>query len=168
MDLLREQMAREDLKERTRENSARLAKVFSRFRTTGQGSVVFERRCDFGLTFIEEPFMSYGSMVDEDELADKLDMDSGANDQTPLPMCSGSVLEWDVDERGFYIGAWVGARVYFPKEITFVIDPVTEAQVAYSSIPPNLPEVPVTLDVEVVHMFSFEAVALKDVPLAVE
>jgi hypothetical protein len=169
MDLIRELRDRTDEVTRTRENSARPAFSYARYRTTGQGSVVFGRRVDFGLTYIEEPYMSYGSMVDENELAEKLDMDSGGGEDTPMPVCSGSVIEWDVDTRGFYVGAWVAVRVYFPKEITFVDDSEgVNPKAAYSSIPQGVPEVPVDLGVEVVHMFTFSAIALKDVPVRVD
>ena len=125
---------------RHRENAARPAAVFTRFESTGQGTVEFAERVDFGLTFIEMPFISYGSQVEMDDLAEQLDLPIG---QTPaLPQSTGYVTDWDTDDRGFYTGAWVAATVYDP---TGAITP----------------------DIQVIieHHFTFQAVALKDIPL---
>lgn len=126
--------------ERHQENSARIAEAFGRFRSTGQGSIEYPERIDFGLTFIEEPYMSYGSYIDLDDLDDKLENEAGTT-VPPLPVCSGFVTEWDRDDRGFYVGAWVAARVWFPYE---------------ANVRPDL-------EVEIFHHFSFKAVAMKDV-----
>lgn len=130
--------------ERHQENAARFAEAFGKYRSTGQGSIEFESRIDFGLTFIEEPYMSYGCVIDIDELADKLGDDPATTGRTPpLPICTGYVTDWDRDENDFYTGAWVGVRVWFPYE---------------SEVSPSEP-------VRIVHHFSFKAVAMKDVPL---
>jgi hypothetical protein len=126
-----------------KENTARLASAYSNYESTGQGSIEFARRTDFGLTFIERPFVSYGAVIDLDELGDLLDIAGG--EDTPMPIVTGMVTEFDIDERGFYVGAWVGARVYFP---------TTDG-------------VPVDAKVVCEHHFTFQAVAIKDVPLDV-
>lgn len=127
---------------RHRENSARLALAFARFETTGQGTLQFEERVDFGLTFIEEPFITYGCQIDMDDLADQLDLDE---DETPtLPQATGYVTEWDTDDRGFYTGAWVAATVYDPTG-----------------------KIPTSVDIAIDHHFSFQAVGMKDIPLDV-
>lgn len=141
LEVLEEQERRRAEIERHRENSGRLAQAFAKFDTEGQGYVEFADRIDFGLTFVEQPYVTYGSALDLDDLADLLDLEPGAT--PPLPLASGFVTEWDRDERDFYIGAWIAVRVYFPME-----DGVT-ADV----------EVPVT------HYFTFTATAIKDVPL---
>lgn len=128
--------------ERHQENSARLAEAFARMRSTGQGSIEFAERVDFGLTFIEEPYMSYGCFIDLDDLDDKLENEAGTT-TPPMPICSGFVTDWDRDDRGFYVGAWVGVRVWFPYE---------------ANVWPEL-------EVEMFHHFSFKAIALKDVPI---
>jgi hypothetical protein len=130
-------------KEAIQENSARLAVASGRFTSTGQGSVEFEKRVDFGLTFIERPFVSYGTVIDLDELGDLLDVPGG--DSVPMPLVAGFVTSWDQDDRGFYVGAWCGARVYFaPTDlVAYDINPVIE------------------------HHFTFQAIALKDVPIDV-
>lgn len=122
------------------ENSARLAQAYATFTTNGQGTTQYEHRVNFGLTFIEEPVVSYGSMVDIDFLADALAVED--SDDVKLPLCSGFVVNWDRDERDFYIGCWVAARVYYPPEDL----------VAFEAQP------------EVDHHFTFAAVAMKDIP----
>jgi hypothetical protein len=128
--------------ERHQENSARLAEAFARMKSTGQGSIEFSERVDFGLTFIEEPYMSYGCYLDLDELDDLLDNEQGTT-SPPMPLCTGFVTDWDRDDRGFYVGAWVGVRVWFPYE---------------SNVWPEL-------ELEIMHHYSFKAVAIKDVPM---
>ena len=132
--------------ERHAENTARYAEAFQKLKSVGQGSIEFSQKIDFGLTFIEEPYMSYGCQIDLDELG-RLVGDDPSYDSTipPLPICSAFVTEWDQDENDFYIGAWVAARVWFPYESN----------------------VSTTERIEVNHHFSFKAVALKDVPLDV-
>lgn len=125
---------------RHRENSARMALTFARFESTGQGTVEFDHRVDFGLTFIEEPFVSYGCQIDMEALADLLGMDETAS--VPLPQSTGFVTEWDTDDRGFYTGAWVAASVYDPTG-----------------------QIPTGSDMVLDHHFTFQAVALKDIPL---
>lgn len=126
--------------ERHRENSARLAQVFQRFETTGQGSVEFEERVDFGLTFIEEPYMNYGAQVDIEALQDLLGL--APEVQPSLPLSSGMVTAWDQDDRDFYTGAWVAVTVFFPDIL----------------VPPDTP-------VYMSHHFTFTAIAMKDVPV---
>lgn len=127
--------------ERHQENSARVAEAFARFRSTGQGSIEFPDRVDFGLTFIEEPYMGYGGFLDLDDLDDKLENEAGTT-TPPMPICTGFVTGWDRDDRGFYVGAWVGVRIWFPYE---------------ANVWPEL-------EIEMFHHYTFKAVALKDVP----
>lgn len=131
--------------ERHQENSARVAESFARFRSSGQGSIEFPERVDFGLTFIEEPYMSFGTFLDTDDLDDKLANEQGTS-TPPMPIVSGFVTDWDRDERGFYVGAWVGVRVWFPYE---------------SNVSPDL-------EVEMFHHYSFKAVAMKDIPVDIK
>jgi len=128
--------------DRHAENSGRVAEAFARFTSTAQGSIEFGDRVDFGLTFIEEPYMSYGGKIDLDDLDDILGNDPSSL-TPPMPISSGYVTDWDRDDRGFYVGAWVGVRIWYPYE----------ANVA--------PEVQFSMD----HHYSFKAVAFKDVPI---
>lgn len=125
--------------ERHRQNGARLAVAQANFETTGQGTLEFEERVDFGLTFIDKPFPAYCAEIDLDDLGDQLGLEPG--DTPPLPVVSGFVTDWDTDDRGFYTGCWVAASV---------VDPT--AQIG--------PDVSIIID----HYFTFQAVAIKDVP----
>lgn len=128
---------------RHRENKARLAQVFGKYRTTGQGTIELEERIEFGLTFIEEPFLQYGTYANLDAIADLLDLEPGVT--PPMPLCSGYVTAWDFDDKDLYIGAWVAVTVYFP--------PIGE-----TTVPPELQP-------EIEHYFTFSGVGMKDIPL---
>lgn len=120
---------------RHRENRGRLATVSVKYRTTGQGTVQFNKRVNFGLTYIEQPFLSYGSGIDADALADLLDIEP--RDPVAFPQVTGYVCEWDVTEQGYYDGAWVGVVVTFPATV------------------------PVDAEIEIEHFFTFLGTALK-------
>jgi len=129
--------------DRHRENSARLAQAVAVFVSTGQGTTQYAKRINFGLTFIEKPVITYGSQVDMDDLEDLIGTDTESDaDDTPLPVCTGFVTQWDRDERGFYTGCWIAARVYYPDTdyVSGDVMPVIE------------------------HHFMFSAVAIKDIP----
>lgn len=129
------------------ENSARLAHAYATFETTGSGSMIFEERVDFDVTYIEQPIISYGSVLDADDLADAQGFDEG--DPPVFPISSGFVVEWDKDDRGYYVGCWVGVRVAFMQEDYY----------SFSGSG--------TVEVEMTHNFTFSAVGLKDVPVTV-
>lgn len=128
---------------RHRENSARLAQEYHKFWSTGSGFMEFEDAAEFDITFIEEPYMHYGCQVDIDELADALNVEPG--DTPPLPTCTGFVTDWDLDDRGFYLGAFLAVSVTWPTVSTV-------------TIPPDL-------TVRIKHHFTFTAVGIKDVPI---
>ncbi len=130
-------------RDRHQENSGRLAQAFAKFHSVGQGSIEFGRRVDFDLTFIEEPYVTYGAQIDLDELGELLA--TPVADPPPLPSASGFVTEWDIDERGFYTGCWCAVSVYFPTTLA----------------------VPVDAKVDMFHHFTFTAIAIKDVPVDV-
>lgn len=142
--LLRELDARREVAERHRENSARLAMAYATFTSRGQGSLQFEKRVDFGVTFIEQPMVAYGSVVDLDALADITETED--SDDVILPLTSGFVVAWDQDDRDFFTGCWCAVRVHFP------LDLAGEFAVGPELLP------------EIKHHFTFSAVALKDIP----
>ena len=127
---------------RNAENKGRRAGVYAKYDTTGQGVVEFTGRLAFGLTYIEEPFFSYGCKIDLDGVRDALSLDDDAL-PAALPQCTGYVTDWDQDGRGNYTGCWVAIAVEYPAAIS------PAAQIA------------------ITHFFTFEAVALKDVPFDV-
>jgi hypothetical protein len=137
---------------RDRENSARLAQAYATFSTRGLGTIEFEKRVGFGLTFIERPMVSHAAYCDMEELMD--DYYGGAEDAdgneytAELPVCTGYVTEWDEDERGLFVGCWIAVRVYMP------IDDWPDASEA------PMPRIE--------HHFTFAGVAMKDLPFTRE
>lgn len=129
--------------ERHKENAARLAQEFHKFQSLGQGFIEYEDVAEFDITMIEEPYVTYGAGLDLDALAEQQNLDPGVEPVIPLTM--GVVTEWDRDERGFYVGAWVGVRVHFPPGDAITAD----------------------LAVEVMHYFTFTGIGIKDVPVDV-
>lgn len=123
---------------RNRENRGRRAGVYASFRTTGHGVLEFERRIDFGVLYIQEPWISYGCRIDLDGVRDALALEE---DEPPalLPLCTGFVTEFDRDRADNYVGAWVAVNVQYPEGLSF------------------------DADITIHHYFTFEAIALKDV-----
>lgn len=126
---------------RHHENRARLAHAWARFETEGVGSAQFEDEIEFGLTFLDRPYVSTGASVDLDALAETLALDE-EDLEIPLPTVSAYVVEWSRDERGFYTGCWCAAVVTLPGA--------------------TLPEGGQLI---IEHNFTFSGVALKDVPV---
>lgn len=134
---------------RHRENRGRLAFAFGRFTSEGQGGFEYEDRIEFGCTFIERPFVAYGSIIDTDDARELLAIDSDNDDvKLPLPIATGYVTEWDKTPAGHYTGAWVAVSVLYP-----IYDPA--AVLPY----------PVSGALKIQHDFTFSAIAIKDIPL---
>lgn len=131
---------READRRRHDENSARLAQAFATFESTGQGSIEFKKRVPFQITFVERPYVTYGTTLDLDELGELLE--TPITETPPLPLVTGFVTDWDTDERGFYTGCWCAVRVFFPGS-----------------------GVPADAKVYLQHHFTFTAIAMKDVPV---
>jgi len=125
---------------RNRENQGRWANAYARFRSLGQGPYEFEERAPFGLTFVEVPFVAIGHQIDLDEVEAIVTTPVANGDTPPMPQVTGFVTEWEIDDRGFYIGAWCAVVVAFPAEI------------------------PVDAELEIQHYFTFSANAIKDIP----
>lgn len=151
--------------ERHRENSSRMAEAEGHFQSTGIGSIEFQTRVDFGVTFVKKPVVSYGSEIDVDELSrvmDDLDdtlvaiLNPEPDNGTPMfPLVTGFVTDWDVDTKGFYTGAWCGVRVYYP-----VVAMGTGEDGAGPSALTEVTDIPVV----VLHHFRFGGIGMKDVP----
>lgn len=109
--------------EQLRQNTSRLAQSYNVVVTTGTGMLKLKTVVTFACTFVEQPYVSYGYVLGSDLI------------EGDYPSSSGGVYEYQTDERGFYIGAWVFAVV------TAVED--------YPSI---------------THNFTFTGIAMKDLP----
>lgn len=140
MTLLDDVDRRRERAARDVENSARLAHAYATFYSQGQGTIQHPKRVKFGVTFIEKPYVGYANVVDVNELADELGVED--TDDVPLPICTGYVIEWDQDDRDFYTGCWIAARVHFA----------------------DADAVPEDATPEIEHHFTFQAIAMKDVP----
>ena len=106
---------------RHRENRARLANANALFESTGLGAIEFEDVHDFGLTFIERPFIAIGHGIDVDALSASLEVDEESAELL-LPHVTTYVVEWDRDERGYYVGAWCAANVTFDSQLALPED----------------------------------------------
>lgn len=131
---------RQDDLARHRENHGRMASASTVVNTTGVGVIEFDDPIEFGLIFVDQPRVHYGSFVDADDLRNVAEL--GPNDPLPLPRVSGSVVAWDQDENDHYVGAWVAV-----------------------SITSDLVDIDQLDAIGVSHHFDFHGVALKVVPV---
>lgn len=115
-----------------RENQAREAGELLRQRTSGAGQLVAAEVHRFGNPFVFRPDVSYGSEI----------ITPPNTDLYALPRCTGSVLRWTRNDRGFYVGAYVYVDV-----VCEVVDG------AFPTEPPT---------VVVEHFFHFASVAFKE------
>lgn len=149
MPVDRDLVQREVDLQRDAANKGGPAAAFCHVITRGEGSFSFARRIDFGLTFIEEPFMSFGSKIDIDDVIDAGfeelggagSSTSGTQNIPKLPQCTGYVTDYDRDDHGNYVGAWVAVMVTYPY--------ILGSSVAGDPVP-------------IRHFFTFQAVAIKD------
>lgn len=84
-----------------KENQARLAVSYADYVTTGWGEFEPDYSFDFNCIFVDQPFVSEGTRVDE---------------KTPLvaqqfPTCKVGVSRWRQDADGNYTGAWLWFKV---------------------------------------------------------
>lgn len=138
-DLYRQLAQRERDRRRNIANAATNTGAFAKFLSKGQGPFEFEEMVNFAVAFSEEPFMSYGCLIDVDDLRELLKFDDSDDSVPPFPLCTGFVTNWTQDHNDFYVGAHVGVRVHFPYDIPVAAD----------------------VDVEVTHYYRFEGMALK-------
>lgn len=123
MNTWEELEGRREYLKRNAENETRSAYAYARYRTTGWGETTFDGCFEFGLTFIEEPFVNYGMALSDDGP----DLDGKA---TRYPRAWGGVYRWKKNTNGFYTGAWMFTIVetqsyYIPTALTdpnYIID----------------------------------------------
>lgn len=121
--------------QRNAHNAARLAFADFHFKVTqGSGLVVFPKGGDFGLSFAERPSVSSGIFLDIDELARTLAIDDADAIGFSCPTVTPMVTEWDLDEHGYYTGAWCAAMVLWPETITVPEDFVFYVDFLFSGI----------------------------------
>lgn len=132
---------RQDALARNRENHGRMASASTEFYTTGVGTYEAEEPVDFGLIFVEKPRPHYCTEIDTTALRELMDIDEG--DPVDLPNCSGAVLDWDIDDNGYYVGAWCAMTI----------------SSAYLAVDVDLASL-----IEVTHHFDFHGTGLKMLP----
>jgi hypothetical protein len=95
--------------EAIKENSARTARLYVTFQTTGAGQLVPPAPVMFELPMFSEPAVSHGFAL------------ARAPDRRyfRLPMVSAGVLRWERNNRGYYVGAYLFFRV----EVERLVDP---------------------------------------------
>lgn len=91
-------------RQRTAENSARLAWSMGSFVTNGWGEFLMPEAQIFDCLFVGEPFMFSGFSVDEDLTKSQLV-------STRFPRVSAFVAEYHKDQRDLYYAAHVGFTV---------------------------------------------------------
>lgn len=99
-DYLLEQELRRAERHRHEQNAARHALSFHAYHSTGGGELEFSDPVEFGMTFAQRPFITYGYFIDSDDLV-----------EGQFPACTGFVTAWDFDADGLYIGAWCGVVI---------------------------------------------------------
>lgn len=122
---------------RHRENRGRLGHAYARFTTTGVGTFEFEDRVEFGMTFVERPFIATGYQIDVDAAEEAAGTSASVY---RLPLVTSYITEWDLTDRDHYIGCWVATVIYLPD---------------YEGASPQ---------VRLHHDFTWSGIALKDVP----
>ncbi len=97
------------------------------------GEYADESAVDFGLAFFNQPRVSHGCCLteDSDELKDGF-----------FPQTTGGVYQWDINEKGLYVGAWLFMTVVHEEELDDEEDPVVYV---------------------VQHDFTFAGIGMKDV-----
>lgn len=140
---------REDWAAQTRENSARGAWAFGTAQSGGWGEFMFPKPIMFGLTFLREPFTSYGhALVDDNQLVDNR-----------FPRCTGGVARWVQDSRDFYIGAHVFVTVG-------TSDPILSAASLWNQqmlVPPVASAYVDEVNYDIVHHWMFFGLSIKDI-----
>lgn len=139
----------------TSENSARYASSFVTFNTTGWGEFQSPDCQYFDTTFIRPPSISHSFFVDGDDLIDGR-----------FPRITAGVYRWALNERGFYIGAWlvfVVETMGMQFQKTYVLPTAVDGNVGVVNV-----KVPADPDpgYKIVHTFTFTGVAMKSLPSA--
>lgn len=113
--------------ERNLENKSRMAFSSHRFDVTGTGFTEFPDSAQFGLAYVSQPYVAIGYVIDSDEIRRVFSL--GDDDPLPIPAITAAVTDWDLNERGFYVGAWCACNVSWPdtpppelENFTFQVD----------------------------------------------
>lgn len=138
---------------RTAENSARYASAFVSFSTTGWGEFQSDTAQKFTTTFTKRPFVSHSFSIDGDTLV-----------EGRFPRVTAGVHKWLLDERGFYIGAWLFFAIEtmgIQARPVYVMPTPVDGNVPVLQMEAPIPADP---DYTILHDFTFTGVAMKSIP----
>lgn len=142
---------RERWQTQTSENSARGAWAWGNVHTKGSGEVVIAEPIMFGVTFTNQPTVSYGFCLDDD--------DQLVDDR--YPRCSGGVLRWVRTADDFYVGAHVLVTVATADPILAVQAWLNASFETQTVAPP--PQYMKDPGYDLTHSFTFNGLAIKDI-----
>lgn len=139
-----------------RENSSRFASVQCTYESTGLGQFRVGKPIIFPVVFRTEPFFTNGSGVIKNP-APQLYYD---------PIGQAGVYQWDVDARGYFVGAWMWVKITAESKDASsqyaLAQNKDQAQAAGRDA--RLRSVAATR-MQVQHYLQFSAIAIKDVPV---
>ena len=139
LDPKRQSRIERNLREAQDENGARLAWSYAKVSSTGWGEFRIPDMVRFSVSFVEEPFLTYGNYVDSNVLVD-----------TRFPHALGGVYRWNTVVAADGSLRWTGAWVYLVVETRGV---------QVTSVVPTDP------NYQMEHHFTFAGIAIKDVPV---
>lgn len=125
----------------TKENTARAARSYAFYTTTGTGEIQVPDVFRFNCTFVKEPGFLNGVSLEEETVAGD---DAPDLVLTHYPRVTAGVYRWQRNVKGFYTGAW----------LFFVVD----STAPYSTLLTSEPKYVLK------HTIAFEGLALKDLP----
>lgn len=112
--------------EQLRQNTSRLAQSYNTVATNGNGMLRLATVVAFNCTFVEKPMVSYGFVLDTDLTEDD------------YPASSGGVFKWQLDRRGFYLGAYVYVVVTCLADYPGITHNFTFTGIAMKDLPEHL------------------------------
>lgn len=112
--------------EQLRQNTSRLAQSYNSVTTQGNGMLRLPTIMRFHCTFIEQPVVSYGFVLKSPLL------------EKDYPTSSGGVYTFQVDKRGFYLGAYCYVVVNSVDDYPEIHHDFTFTGIAMKDLPEHL------------------------------
>jgi hypothetical protein len=136
------------------ENSTRFASVQCTYESTGLGQFRVGKPIIFPVVFRTEPFFTSGSgVIKNPDPKGYLD-----------PVGQSGVYQWEVDERGYFVGAWMWVKITAtPKD--HVPAHAQNYQQALAELDAARLGTAAKNRMKVQHYMAFSAIAIKDVPV---
>lgn len=112
--------------EQLRQNTSRLAQSYNSVTTQGGGGLRLPEVIVFNCTFVEQPVVAHGFVV-ETPLA-----------EDDFPAVSAGVYDFQTDSRGYFIGAWVYVKVVVQDDYPRIHHDFTFTGIAMKDLPEYL------------------------------